>query len=172
MNCIKKITYVIALLCMTTGVAWGMDIFYAARLGNTARVSELLAAVPNADRPALVNQTDINGWTALHAAARYGHEAVVRLLIAAGANIDQASNNGRPPLHMAASEGLVQMLNDYQQRIEQARQRVPVIAHTLALATHPRLGTASPLALLPQELLRYITRLTARAEEVDARKPR
>ena len=232
MNCIKKAAYVFVLLFMTTGAAWGMDIFEAARKGNIGRIEELLA------NGAGVNQRDNFGFTALHFAAGYGHEAVVtrlielgagvnqankfgftalhcaamnghentiRVLIEADADINQQDNRGETALHSAARNGhenairglieagadmnqttykgktavdlatafnqptTVALLNDYIQRMEQARQRVPVIAHTLALATH---SAASPLALLPQELIRHIARLVVQAEAVDARRPR
>ena len=265
MNYIKKIAYVCALLLMTTGAAWGMDIFQAARKGNIGRIEELLANGADVNQQdnggwtplhlaalrgrkavtlklievgARVNQQDNNGETALHVAAFWGHEAVVlifiqagadvnqannrgetalhwaarngghektiRVLIEAGADINQQENRGKTALHEAASNGneaviarlieagadinqtdnngktavdlapatTVALLNDYIQRMEQARQRVPVIAHTLALATNGRLGAASPLAWLPQDLLHYITRLATQAEAMDARRPR
>ena len=202
MNCIKKIAYVFVLLFMTTGAAWGMDIFQAAGTGNIGRIEELLAS--GAD----VNQQDIFGYTPLHRAALTGHTNAIRMLIKSGADVNQQNNDGRTPLHLAAIIGradairmlieagadinqttslgqtavdlatasnrqhIVALLNDYIQRMEQARQRVPVIAHILAQATHHRLGADSPLALLPQELMRHITHLVAEAEEVDARRPR
>ena len=334
MNCIKKIAYVFVLLLMTTGTAWGMNIFRAAATGNIGRIEELLDAEPTvAARRALVNHlgyfdhetalhlaarhgheavairliaagadvnlqdrigstalhgatgygqgaivsilleagadvnqqdpcgwtalhfaaskdneavairliaagADVNlqdrmGYTALHRAAMNGHEAVVLRLIKAGADIDtQDCDEGMAALHWAAMNGhdavvcrlieadafieqpdhkhwmpwhwaisfghktiasrfeeaiasrlietnrrsdsayygkVAPYINDYIQRIDQARQRAPVIAHTLALATH---SAASPLALLPQELIRHIARLVVQAEEMDARRPR
>ena len=208
MNCIKKITYVIALLCMTTGATFCMDIFQAAKTGNIGRIEELLA------NGADVNQQDNKGMTALHFAAINGGTDIIRILIDAsvnlnqqdtalhlpvrnimaetrvnplnpqempwagrlqreaivcrlielGADVNQQNNDGKTALDLAIAfdkHTIVASLKDYIQRIKQARQRAPVIAHTLALATHPRLGAASPSALLPQDLLRYITRLTA-----------
>ena len=196
MNCIKKIAYVCVLLLMTTGTAWGMDIFQAARTGNIGRIEELLA------NGADVNQSDKRGMTPLHWAARYGHEVVVLRLIGAGADINQQDHEHWMPWHLAMIFGhktiasrfeeaiasrLIETnrrsdsayygkgapyINYYIKRIDQAHQRVPVIAHTLALATNERLGATSPLALLSQELMRHITHLVAEAEEVDARRPR
>ena len=203
MNYVKKIAYVCALFCMTTGAAFGMDIFQAAATGNIGRIKELLA------NGAGVNQRDNFGFTALHLAASRGHEAVAtRLIIELGADINQQSRPGMAALHCAAMNGheavvarlielgadmnqttykgktavdiataynrhtIVALLNDYIQRIEQARQRAPVIAHILARATHPRLGAASPLALLPQDLLHYIAHLVVQTEAMDARRPR
>ena len=270
MNCIKKIAYVCVLLLITTGAAWGMDIFEATRKGNIGRIEELLASGADVNQQdswgntplhcasagrrrkvvalrlieagarvnqqnnygetplhiaafwgfevlalrliqagADVNQANNRGETALHWATRNGgHEKAIRVLIQAGADINQQDNRGETALHEAASNSseavvarlieagadmnrttslgqtavdlaterrqltIVALLNDYIQRIDQARQRVPVIAHILAQATHHRLGAASPLALLPQELMRHITHLVAEAEEVDARRPR
>ena len=199
---IKKVAYVFVLLLMTTGATFGMDIFQAARTGNIGRIEELLAngadvnqqdswgktplhlSTENCheqvtfrliDASAGVNQQDINGMTALHWAAFWGHKAVVARLIQAGADINQTDNNGKTAVDLATGfnqHTIAALLNDYNQRIEQARQRVPVIAHILARATHHRLGADSPLALLPQELMRHITHLVAEAEEADARRPR
>ena len=241
MNCIKKVAYVCALLFMTTGALFGMDMFQAATTGNIARVSELLAAVPENARLALVQQQNDKGNTPLHLAAMNGHEQIVLRLIGAGADVNQQNDWDNATLHLAAMEGhdavvfrlieagarvnqqdffgmtalhwaaqegheqvvlrlieagadvnqqdnygktavdlaaegrhhtIAALLDDYNQRIEQAHQRVPVIAYTLALATNGRLSAASPLALLPQELMRHITHLVAEAEEADARRPR
>ena len=48
---------------------------------------------------------DQNGWTSLHYAATYGHEAVTRRRLAAGANPNAATQDGWTPLHYAASYG-------------------------------------------------------------------
>ena len=229
MNCIKKIAYVFVLLLMTTGAAWGMDIFQAAETGNLERIKELLENGADVNRQGILGDTplhgaamnghadairmligsgtaidlpNIAGMTALHCAAMNGRTGAIRMLIELGAHVNQQDNRGWPALYWAAQDGhadavsalieagadinertvwdaatfckqhIVGLLDDYNQRIEQAHQRVPVIAHTLALATHPRLGATSPLALLPQGVLCYITHLVAEAEAVDARRPR
>jgi len=41
----------------------------------------------------------------MHYAAQYKHEAVVKLLVDKGAELDSKSNNGRTPLLLAAGEG-------------------------------------------------------------------
>jgi ankyrin repeat protein len=41
----------------------------------------------------------------LHYAARYGHEAVVQLLLEAGADIDGKDISGQRTLHLAAMNG-------------------------------------------------------------------
>ena len=45
------------------------------------------------------------GDTALHLAALYGHEACVRVLLAHGARVDAADEEGALPLHDAAAGG-------------------------------------------------------------------
>ena len=63
-------------------------------------------------------------------------------------------------------------VTDCQLRVEEAQQRAPHNAATLALATHERLGAESPLALLDQDLLRDISQLSRDGEVYDAHKPR
>ena len=229
MNCIKKIAYVCVLFLMTTGAAWGMDIFQASETGNIKRIEEFLANGADVNQQDIFGDTPLHGaarndhvdairmliksdadihsqnivgMTALHCAAMNGRTDAIRMLIELGARVNQQDHRGRPALYWAAKGGhenaisvlieagadinerivwdaaifckeyIVVFLDDYNQRIDQARQRVPVIADILAQATHHRLGADSPLALLPQELMRHITHLVAEAEEVDARRPR
>ncbi|MCB9228627.1 MAG: ankyrin repeat domain-containing protein [Deltaproteobacteria bacterium] len=47
----------------------------------------------------------MNGWAPLFWAARNGHRAVAELLIQAGADVNQADNDGRSPLYWAAWQG-------------------------------------------------------------------
>ena len=52
-------------------------------------------------------------WWGLHWAATHGHEAVVKALIAAGADVNKADYDGKTPLHCAAcnnNEAVVKML--------------------------------------------------------------
>ncbi|MEO8595321.1 MAG: ankyrin repeat domain-containing protein [Candidatus Solibacter sp.] len=86
------------------------DFFEACALGATDRVQELV----NAD-PALANQHSGDGFTGLGFAAFFGHEAVARALLAAGADPNLAAANalGVSPLHSACasrSMGLVELL--------------------------------------------------------------
>ena len=50
------------------------------------------------------------GWTALHLAARYGHEACLSLLIERGADVDQLTAFGSPPLHIAIEAKQVEVV--------------------------------------------------------------
>ena len=49
--------------------------------------------------------TASNGWTLLHFAAENGNEALVRLLIRHGANVDARDNRGATPLMLACDSG-------------------------------------------------------------------
>jgi ankyrin repeat protein len=77
-----------------------LDVFEACALGDTGRICELL------DRdPALVNAVAEDGFGPLGLASFFDHEPAVRLLLARGARVDQASSNGMRvmPLHSAAA---------------------------------------------------------------------
>ena len=47
----------------------------------------------------------MNGWTPLSQAAWGGHEAVVKLLLEKGANLESKDQNGWTPLSLAAEKG-------------------------------------------------------------------
>ena len=71
-------------------------LFRATREGNTDMVRSLLSG-PGAD----VNVTDERGSTPLLEAARYGHEDITRVLIAAGANVKAKDKDGKTALMLA-----------------------------------------------------------------------
>ena len=50
-------------------------------------------------------KTAAEGLTPLHLAARGGHDALARLLIARGGEVNARANDGRTPLHLAAKHG-------------------------------------------------------------------
>ena len=77
-----------------------LDIFEACALGDALRVNALL------DRDArLSNAVAGDGFGPLGLACFFGHEPVARMLLAAGARVDQPSSNGMAvmPLHSAAA---------------------------------------------------------------------
>jgi len=77
-----------------------LDIFAAVSIGSTPAVSQ--AITDGAD----VNGMDQSGWTPLMYAAHYGHYAVVRRLLKAGADPNQAHpTTGRTALMLAANNG-------------------------------------------------------------------
>lgn len=93
-------------ITMDEGLPIGCTALMAAASGSVECVSELLGHFANPDA------VDINGWAAIHYAARVGNIAVIKKLIAAEANIDlqtsqhlfkQSSNlNAKPKLEAAA----------------------------------------------------------------------
>jgi len=64
-----------------------------------------LAGVIAARDAGLVNAKDDGGETPLHVAARYGCEAMARVLLAAGADTEAQDKSRRTPLHVAARSG-------------------------------------------------------------------
>jgi uncharacterized protein len=71
-------------------------LFRATREGNTDMVRSLTSA-PGVD----VNATDETGSTPLLEAARYGHDDICRILIAAGANLKSKDKDGKTALQLA-----------------------------------------------------------------------
>ena len=71
-------------------------LFRATIEGNTDMVKSLVSS-PGAD----VNATDERGSTPLLEAARYGHEDICRVLIAAGANLKAKDRDGKTALMLA-----------------------------------------------------------------------
>lgn len=72
----------------------------AARAGDAAAASALLAGPTGA-----VGTADEHGFTALYHAAMFGHVEVMRLVLAAGADIGAADLGGLTPLHIACEKG-------------------------------------------------------------------
>ncbi len=84
-------------------------LFQATREGNTDMVKTLVTS-----QGADVNATDERGSTPLLEAARYGHEDICRVLIAAGANVKAKDNDGKTALMLALQgdhEDVVRVLN-------------------------------------------------------------
>lgn len=81
----------------------------AAGLGRDGLDAQEKAAALEAVRLALslgadVNAAGVTGWTALHAAAYAGADAVVELLVARGARIDVQNGCGQTPLTLAQGD--------------------------------------------------------------------
>ena len=84
-------------------------LFQATREGNTDMVKSLVSG-----QQADVNATDERGSTPLIEAARFGHEDIARLLIAAGADVKAKDKDGKTALMLAVQgdhEDVVRILN-------------------------------------------------------------
>jgi ankyrin repeat protein len=57
------------------------------------------------DAGAKVNETEGDGRTALHKAARHGNDKVAKMLLDNGAVVDVKNEDGMTPLHVAAMSG-------------------------------------------------------------------
>ncbi len=67
-----------------------------------------------------VNGQDWSGFTALMSAARNGHTEVVKLLLAAGANVSAKNNKGETALSTARMRGheeIQELLKHYQSKV-------------------------------------------------------
>jgi hypothetical protein len=126
----------------------------------TIAESEALVARMLLDAGANVNQQSTGGRTPLHLAAIDGNTEVARMLLDAGADQSIVDNEGNNPLSLAVSEGRAEAANMLFDALEaRSATRMREVAVTLAAATHERLGAQSPVALLPQDLLRSIAHL-------------
>ncbi len=79
-----------------------LDVFEAATVGNTGRLSLLLD-----QSPAAVTSISPDGWTPLHLAAAFGSPEAVAMLLASGAAVNQRSTNPmrNQALHAAVALG-------------------------------------------------------------------
>ena len=97
----------------------------ACRAGNLARVEAILKENSKSEHPFGINKKDDRGQAPLHIAAEGGifHNAetddievtrgkakpflaIVKILLAAGANPNQLDRNGSPPLELACCDGV------------------------------------------------------------------
>ena len=86
-----------------------LDAFYCAcRKGELAGVRKYLQEGVN------VNAANLAGWTALMLAAYNGHEEIVAVLVAGGAETDlqDSGDYGATALHWAASKGYLRIVED------------------------------------------------------------
>ncbi len=87
-------------LVLSCGAASNADFFDAVRAGEADKVKGLLQADPK-----LAEARTEDGSTALHLAALEGQAAVVRLLLAGGAQVNARGLREETPLHMAMYDG-------------------------------------------------------------------
>ncbi|XP_045459007.1 ankyrin repeat domain-containing protein 39 isoform X3 [Melitaea cinxia] len=86
---------------------WERGIWNAAFTGDKGRVQLLIDKAKNTKE--LVNSVDNSGYTALHYAARNGHEDICRILLQYGGLIDAPTRSAKStPLHKAAVAGMEQ----------------------------------------------------------------
>ena len=83
------------------GHMFGIDIYMAATTGDVEVVRKLLKSHPEL----VFEKKPRTGETPLHMAARNGHTAVVKLLLAENADANVQNNDGVTPLHYAAVNG-------------------------------------------------------------------
>ena len=83
------------------------DIFIAAFLGHTARVSKLIKAGTDVNIASDLGDATI---TALHLASQNGHLIIVNLLLSAGSNVDAELEDGATSLFLASENGLVKVV--------------------------------------------------------------
>jgi ankyrin repeat protein len=86
-----------------------LDVFDASAIGETARLSELLA-----EDPSRANAFASDGFTPLGLGAFFRHPEAVRLLLAHGAQVNVASQNAQrvAPLHSAVAGGTVEIVRE------------------------------------------------------------
>ena len=140
------------------GMLWlkvkSLTLIDAAYKGDYEEVRKLLAE-PWSDFS--LNEKDNNGHTALCVAAMNGHEAVVKMLIEAGAETETTNNDGSTPIILAAAYGhneIVKLLN------EAATERVVAARAAARAAVATALGYP---AMLEKEEVAEAAQVRARA---------
>lgn len=76
------------------------ELMIAASVGDMVILALLLDA-----NSSDINNKDVDGWTALMFASRYGHKDIVELLLERGTVIDEKNNRGSTPLMIASAYG-------------------------------------------------------------------
>ena len=94
----KKLLLSLVLLLSAFPVSQAQDIFEALRKGDIEAVRVLVEKAPT-----LLDSRDGDGMTPLHHAARDGNAVLVHYLINKGAKIEIQNNQGKTPLHLAAT---------------------------------------------------------------------
>jgi hypothetical protein len=125
-----------------------------------------------------VNCQDLRGDTPLHQGVRYTYnQRAIRMLLDYKTDPSIRNFEGRQALDIvksfisycfASEERKIQARQEEMAMLSAAlqsqRQNEQALACTLSMATHERLGSQSPLSLLPQQLLAEIAHKTAVAE--------
>lgn len=130
---------------------------FAVRENDADKVQYLLGVGANPNRPTYWNETPLH-----FAACDSKNPKVARILLEAGASSGAKNWQGTTPLMFAIKKDnapVIALLSEYVFHAEAHK-----IGSTLALATNARFGEGSPLSMLPQQVLRDITFLTAQAE--------
>ncbi|GLH11326.1 hypothetical protein R5R35_001454 [Gryllus longicercus] len=78
----------------------------ASCIGDIETVEEILATGINVNA-----KHEINGWTALHWAAKRGHKSIVNLLLANGADAKALTNKGETPVALCNNPEICQLLD-------------------------------------------------------------
>ena len=66
--------------------------------------------------PVVINSRNkVNEATALHIATDGGYRDLVKVLLQAGASTNDETKQGNTPVHIAARNGFVELLNDFAQ---------------------------------------------------------
>lgn len=81
----------------------------AATEGDLSAVSEFLDEGADINGFVALFDADVNGFTALHGAARYGSLHIVKELVGRGAEINAKNTDGETALHLATSKGHLQV---------------------------------------------------------------
>jgi ankyrin repeat protein len=114
-------------------------------------ITELLAL------GAAIDQQDQQGRTALHHVASSNYIDKALVLIARGADLKLRDHYQQTPVDIAIGGEFSDMIRVIYACFHIQRKKEQALAAVLALATHPRLGTQSPLCLLSAHLLTEIT---------------
>lgn len=88
------------------------ELLQAAQQGNVQRCRELLDKKINGNLAAGVNSRGPSGETALHCAAKEGHDEVCRILLMnfEGIDVNAKMKDGRTPLHIASERGHLEIV--------------------------------------------------------------
>ena len=99
---IKIFLISLVLVPASFGMSLHEQLMKAVESDNRCRVEELI--VQGVDVNAEDGSCQASGWTALHGAANKSSSAIVKMLIAAGANVNACDEEGAAPLHIAAMQ--------------------------------------------------------------------